>query len=154
MRAIKKQVFGIRSKNNMFPHVQCQCQARQEATRPDLVVLLSQKRPFPQQPHHGTLPEAVLSCRAGVRLRRLRGSQRDSHRDEDSEEPVVEPLLEAPDAVVPDMVPEERLSAASSQRHPLPQQPHHGTLPESTLSLRMEERRRRPEAVAARHADT
>ena len=91
----------------------------------------------------------MLSCRAGERLRRLRGSQR----DEDSEEFVVDPLFEAPDTVVPDMVPEERLSAASSQRQPLPQQPHHGTLPESTLSLRAEDCRRRL-GTAARHADT
>lgn len=136
-----------------------------------------QRRPLPQQPHQGTLPEAVLSCRAGDRLGRVQARRRGLHDDVDDVDPSIEEppssevpdVPEAPDAPeAPVAVPEERLSAASSQRQPLPQQPHHGTLPESrpsrpsrasrsAESLRMEESRRRPDAspeAAARHADT
>lgn len=116
-----------------------------------------QKSPLPQHPHHGTLPEAVLSWRAGDRLMRwaqarARGPQDD---DDDVDPAMDEASSEAPDIPeAPAEVPEDRLSAASSQRQPLPQQPHHGTFPDSRsvlLSLRMEDSRRLPVAL---HADT
>lgn len=123
-----------------------------------------QQRPVPQQAHHGTLPEAVLSSRAGDRLRRAQALDRGPQDDEDDVDPVVEesPPNESP-AEAPAEVPEERLSTASSQRQPLPQQPHQGTFPasraasrasHSALPLRSEDRRRRPDCAAARHADT